>query len=328
MESRAASLQAVISRLGAALGADREAMHSLREGVMRSLRDADAAVAAYERARLRREANAAAASGAQLAPDVRARLAVTGRSPLPSPVLVEATPALQRRLEDYMRQITELDALLLRRGPPGVSPACAPGGAAEVVRAIIENTHQYMLQVAARVSASHEQVAAARERCQAALRKSGGAGGGGADPFAAAAAAERAEAAAAEAAPQFAASPAPAAAAPMGLPGFASNAAGLTTNAAANTATIAATPATLGVGGLFGTPAPAPAALGGGAPLSPLAPTALNFSIASPAPAPTPSLFGAAAPAAPAAGALFGAAPASPGLFGAWGRTEPRCLLL
>ena len=175
-------------------------MHSLREGVIRALRDADAAVAAYERARLRREANAAAASGTALAPDVRARLAVTGRAPTPSPVLVEATPALEQRLAAYLRQISELDALLLRSGRPGGAGGAAPR-AAEAVRTILDNTHQYMLQVAARVSASHEAVATARERCQAALRARGRAAGGD-DPFAAAAAAEKAEAERAEAAPR------------------------------------------------------------------------------------------------------------------------------
>jgi hypothetical protein len=330
LEARAGSLQAVISRLGAALGADREAMQSLREGVMRALRDADAAVAAYERARLRREANAAAASGAALAPDVRARLAVTGRAPTPSPVLVEATPALEQRLAAYLRQIAELDALLLRPGRPGASAGGATPSTAEAVRTILENTHQYMLQVAARVSASHEAVASARERCQAALRARGRAAGGD-DPFAAAAAAEKAEAERAEAAPQFAASPAPTTTAPPP-----SAATGLAAQPAA-----AAAPSAFSLTPIATRTTPAPLAPAAAvAPLSPLAPVALNF--AAPTPAPTPPAAGAgifggatAAPSpAPAAGgglfglaggapaaspvAGFGATPAaSPGIFGA-----------
>ena len=63
-----------MARLRESFAADGDATAQFREAVLKSLRDAEEAVAAYERARLRGEAKQL---GANLTPEMRARLAAS-----------------------------------------------------------------------------------------------------------------------------------------------------------------------------------------------------------------------------------------------------------
>ena len=176
LEASAHALSQSVATIGVRLQADLEEAQAVRGAVMHLLRNTEAAVHAFERARAWREAGRAAPG--QPVPSHVANLG--GPVALPSPFLVETIDALHDRLRSHQAAAAELEAVLQQRARGAATAAGGdPTAVLASLHASVANLHDCLMRTAAQMQALDDKVQRAKAARVAALRHAGAT----ADPF-------------------------------------------------------------------------------------------------------------------------------------------------
>ena len=171
-EQEAASISQGLRSLAGVLQSDKGSIKKFQNEVISLLRDAEFAVRSFQRASLRRQADAAVASGTNIPAGMIDSLSEP--PVLPISYLKETLHGFERALTSYQSRIDELEKILLpsARVQPR-SNIDMEATNSEGIPGILNNMHEYFVHVAAHVAKVHEKVSSVRTEFLTFQRKMG-----------------------------------------------------------------------------------------------------------------------------------------------------------
>jgi len=171
-EQEAASISQGLRSLSGVLQSDRDSVKKFQNEVISLLRDTEFAVRSFQRASLRRQADAAVASGTNIPPGMIDSLSEP--PVLPIAYLKETLHGFEGALTSYQSRIDELEKILLPSGrAQSRNYVDLEAASTDGIPGILNNMHEYFVHVAAHVAKVHERISSVRTEFLTFQRKMG-----------------------------------------------------------------------------------------------------------------------------------------------------------